>query len=77
MTCNKDYHSGRARVERNLAYVSTDDRAANAHLRLSALHLSRALLLEDVRGSDRLEERNSGLALPTCMITAALAIPLS
>jgi hypothetical protein len=38
----------RARVERSLAYSATHERAADAHMRLSALHLSRALILEEV-----------------------------
>lgn len=48
MSQGRDYHAARARVERDLAYRSGDHRAADAHLRLSALHLSRALILEEV-----------------------------
>lgn len=48
MTCSRDYHAARARVERDLAYRSGDNRASDAHLRLSALHLSRALILDEV-----------------------------
>nr|WP_314444069.1 hypothetical protein [uncultured Sphingomonas sp.] len=43
-----DYHSARARAERELAYRSADERASDAHMRLSALHLSRALILAEV-----------------------------
>ena len=53
MLFDKDYHSHRARSERDMAYRSADDRVSDAHLRLSALHLSRALLLEEL-------ERNFG-----------------
>lgn len=53
MTCDQAYHSSRARTERELATRSADARASDAHLRLSALHLSRALLLEEL-------ERNFG-----------------
>ena len=48
MTSKKEYHSNRARAERDIAYRADDSRAADAHMRLSALHLSRALLLEEV-----------------------------
>jgi hypothetical protein len=44
----KNYHSARARVERDIAYRSGDPRVSDAHLRLSALHLSKALLLEEI-----------------------------
>jgi hypothetical protein len=42
------YHSQRARIERDQAYRAPDARVSDAHLRLSALHLSRALILEEV-----------------------------
>jgi hypothetical protein len=42
------YHSARARIEREIAYRSADPRVSDAHLRLSALHLSKALLLEEI-----------------------------
>ena len=35
-------------IERDLAYHAQDTRASDAHMRLSALHLSRALILEEV-----------------------------
>jgi hypothetical protein len=35
-------------MERDWAFEAADDRASDAHLRLSALHLSRALILEEV-----------------------------
>jgi len=44
-----EYHLCRARSERNIAYRSGDELAADAHMRLSALHLQRALLLKVVR----------------------------
>ena len=48
MTRDKLYHSDRARIERDLAYRSQDARVSDAHMRLYALHLSRALVLEEV-----------------------------
>jgi hypothetical protein len=48
MTDSRDYHASRARAERDIAYRATDGRASDAHMRLSALHLSRALILEEV-----------------------------
>lgn len=48
MSGERDYHSERARAERELAYRSADERASDAHMRLSALHLSRALILAEV-----------------------------
>lgn len=44
-----EYHLGRARVERDVAYRAGDGVAADAHMRLSELHLQRALLLQAVR----------------------------
>ena len=44
-----NYHLQRARSERDIAYRSGDACASDAHLRLSALHLSRALLLQEVQ----------------------------
>jgi hypothetical protein len=38
---DKDYHSERARAEIDLAYRADTQVAAEAHLRLSALHLAR------------------------------------
>ena len=43
-----EYHLRRARSERDIAYRSADALAADAHMRLSALHLHRALLLRAV-----------------------------
>ena len=48
MLNDKTYHALRARAERNLAYCAPDERVSDAHMRLSALHLSRALVLEEV-----------------------------
>ena len=44
-----EYHLRRARVERDIAYRSGDGVAADAHMRLSELHLQRALLIQAVR----------------------------
>jgi len=44
-----EYHLGRARSERDVAYRTADGVAADVHMRLSALHLHRALLLQAVR----------------------------
>jgi len=44
-----EYHLRRARSERDMAYRSGIGVAADAHMRLSALHLQRALLLQTVR----------------------------
>ncbi len=49
MTADVDYHLRRARSERDTAYRSADDCASEAHMRLSALHLERALRLQEVR----------------------------
>lgn len=38
----RDYHSERARAERDLASKASTPDAARAHLRLSKLHLERA-----------------------------------
>jgi hypothetical protein len=48
MSNDASYHSRRARAERDLAYRAPDERVSDAHLRLSALHLSRAMVLEEV-----------------------------
>lgn len=48
MISEKSYHAYRAREERDIAYRTSDPRASEAHLRLSALHLSRALMLEEI-----------------------------
>jgi hypothetical protein len=58
MLVDKDYHSQRARVERDLAYRSPDARVSESHMRLSALHLSRALILEEV-------DRSLGTSFPS------------
>ena len=49
MSTDIDYHLGRARIERDIAYRSANPNASDVHMRLSALHLSRALLLQEVR----------------------------
>lgn len=41
-----EFHLRRARSERELAYRSGDGIAADAHMKLSALHLQQALLLQ-------------------------------
>ena len=41
-----EYHLGRARSERDRAYRATDARVSDAHMRLSVLHLQRALMLQ-------------------------------
>jgi len=41
-----EFHRRRARSERDAAYGSANAAAADAHMRLSVLHLQRALLLE-------------------------------
>jgi hypothetical protein len=48
MLNDASYHAERARTERELAYRAPDERVGDAHLRLSALHLSRAMVLEEV-----------------------------
>ena len=42
-----EYHLERARAERDVAYRG-DEPAADLHMRLSALHLHRALLLQAI-----------------------------
>jgi hypothetical protein len=44
-----DYHLQRARSERDIAYRAGAGPAAGAHMRLAALHLHRALLLQALR----------------------------
>ena len=44
-----EYHLRRARCEREVAYRLGDGLAADAHMRLSALHLQQALLLQEVK----------------------------
>jgi hypothetical protein len=46
-----EYHLHRARCERDMAYRSADECVADAHMRLSALHLQRAMLLQEVQRS--------------------------
>ena len=41
-----DYHLQRARAERDIAYRAANASVSDAHMRLSALHLQRALLLQ-------------------------------
>ena len=48
MASRQAYHSRRAREERDIAYRATDARVSEAHMRLSALHLSRALVLDEI-----------------------------
>jgi hypothetical protein len=43
-----NYHARRARAERDIADRTAEGRASDAHMRLSALHLSRALVLPEV-----------------------------
>jgi hypothetical protein len=57
MTRESEYHEARARAEREWAEKAADHRAGDAHLRLSALHLSRAYMLAEV-------ERALGSAAP-------------
>ena len=44
-----EYHLQRARAERNIAYRAINACVSDAHMKLSALHLQRALLLREVR----------------------------
>ena len=52
------YHAERARIERDIAYRAADPRASDAHMRLSELHLTRSLILEEL--DSRLGEITSG-----------------
>ena len=49
MSTDVEYHLQRARTERELAYQSLNPLASDAHLALSALHLDRATLLQEVQ----------------------------
>ena len=49
MSTDVHYHLQRARTERDVAYRSADGVAADVHMRLSALHLAQALLLQAVQ----------------------------
>ena len=49
MIADVEYHLRRARSERDVAYRSGDGLASDIHMRLSALHLSQALLLQAAR----------------------------
>ena len=46
---DRDHHRDRVRAELDLAYRADSRAAADAHLRLSALHLHRLAELEGVR----------------------------
>lgn len=46
MSTDAEYHLGRARTERDIAYRSAHAVAADLHMRLSALHMHRALLIQ-------------------------------
>lgn len=48
MRSDRHYHAQRARTERDIAYRAADSRVSDVHMRLSALHLSRALMLEEL-----------------------------
>jgi hypothetical protein len=48
MITDTEYHLQRARSEREIAYRSAVADASDAHMRLSALHLERAMLLQEV-----------------------------
>jgi len=48
MLNDQQYHAQRAKTERELAYRTVNEVAADVHLRLSALHLSRAMILQEV-----------------------------
>jgi hypothetical protein len=49
MCTDIEYHLGRARAERNIAYRTSHLGASDAHMSLSAMHLQRAMLLQEVR----------------------------
>ncbi|MGZ2412867.1 hypothetical protein ACUXST_002309 [Sphingomonas sp. F9_3S_D5_B_2] len=49
LTADVEYHLRRARCERDIAYRTPEGPAADAHMKLSALHLQRALELQEVR----------------------------
>jgi hypothetical protein len=70
MKTDLDYHLHRARTERDVAYRSADGLAADIHMRLSALHLSQALLLQAV------QSRAVGNVLPFQPSRAAAQPPL-
>ena len=78
MASDVEYHLQRARSERDIAYRSADACASDAHMRLSALHLQQALLLDEVRrgpvGNVRPIRAKSGGF--TEVAAAAVAVPL-
>jgi hypothetical protein len=49
MSADVQFHLTRARAERDIAYRASDPRVGDAHMRLSALHLDRALRLQQVQ----------------------------
>jgi hypothetical protein len=51
VTNDLEYHLDRARAERNTAYGAGHERVSDAHMKLSALHLQRALLLREVNSA--------------------------
>jgi hypothetical protein len=64
-----EYHRRRSRCERDAAYRLGDCLAADAHMRLSALHLERALVLEEVeRVIGGGTERRSGAGTGPCQL---------
>jgi hypothetical protein len=67
MLNDASYHAQRARTERELAYRAPDERVGDAHLRLSALHLSRAMVLEElIAGWARLNPAGDAVIAPRC-----------
>ncbi len=56
----RGYHLKRARLERELAYRSGDERVSNAHMSLSVLHLQHLMRL-DREHAQRVPEWSSRL----------------
>lgn len=49
MATDIDYHLNRSRTERDAAYHATNAAVSDIHMRLSALHLQRVSLLQELR----------------------------
>ena len=56
----RDYHRERARAELDHAYRATHQGAAQAHMRLSALHMNRLRELDGLHSADGRPETFGG-----------------
>lgn len=57
----KDYHLTRARAEMDLAYRAPEASAAQAHMKLSALHMARIKALDPTNAGPAVEAPGLGV----------------